>query len=188
MKKLFALILVAATLLLASTPAKALGEPNPKGTIVAGAYFGVLPGIGASVTGDYTILTIWKGHLTGGLQASWNRQPNYDFEVGLDDYFNVTTEFSKTYAHMVNIAPRVMYGLNITDAFEVHAGISMGVGIPIHDRPATFIVGDIIGLRYFFTPNLGASFEIAPVAAVYWHDSFLRFFSTSVNLGINFKF
>lgn len=188
MKKLFALILVAATLMLASTPAKALGEPNPKGTFVAGVYFGVLPGFGGVVTGDFTITNIWKGHLTGGIQATWNRQPQYSFDINMDNSFNLSSEMSKTYVNKVAIAPRVTYGLNITDAFEVHAGLSLGIGIPIHDSPLAFCIGDVLGLRYFFTPNFGLAFEISPISAVYWHESILPFFSTAANVGLNLKF
>ncbi len=188
MKKLITLTLVAAALMLASTPAKALGEPYPKGTFIAGGYFGVLPGIGAAITGDYAVMTIWKGHLTGGLMATWNRQPYYDFDLDLDlDNFSMGVNTKKYFHHKFCIAPRVAYGLNITDAFEVHAGLMLGLGIVPHDHMA-FCVGDFLGLRYFFTDNLAASFELAPLYAVKYHDAWLQPFSTFVNFGVNFKF
>ena len=193
MKKLIALTLVAAALMLAATPAKALGDPYPKGTFIAGAYAGVLPGFGAALTGDYTIMNIWKGHLTGGLMTTWNRYPKSDFDIDVNfndfDDYSIGYTTKKTYFNRFGIAPRVTYGLNITDAFEVHLGLSIGIGIaPGQEHPLAFCVGDVAGLRYFFTDNLAVSFEVSPLIAIGWQGTTWQYFSTAANVGVNFLF
>ena len=188
MKKLLSLLLFAAALTLVSTPAHALGNPDPKGTFVAGGSFGVLTGIGTALTGDYVLSdSLWKGHLTIGGQFTWNRQPQYsaDFDINFDN-LSIDTKLSKTYLHKFCIAPRVAYGLNITKSFEVHLGVAMGVGFIPHDK-ATFVIGDVLGLRYFFTDNLGASLELSPMYAVRWNDAWINLFSTLVNVGVSLK-
>ena len=185
MKKLFATLLVITLAMTASIPAKAIEDPYQKGTVIAGAYFGVWPGIGASITADYTITNLWKGHLTGGIMATWNRQVyrDYDYDLLTGDYIITRTPMQK-----ICIAPRATYGLNITKQFEVHAGVALGVGIPIKDSPVAFVLTDLLGLRYFFTDNFGVSFELAPLFTFKWHDQLLPMFSTAGNVGINFKF
>ena len=136
MKKLFATLLAITLAMTASIPAKAIEDPYQKGTVIAGAYFGVWPGIGASITADYTITNLWKGHLTGGIMATWNRQVyrDYDYDLLTGDYIITRTPMQK-----ICIAPRATYGLNITKQFEVHAGVALGVGIPIKDSPVAFV-------------------------------------------------
>ena len=185
MKKLFTTLLIAIITLSASFTAKAIEDPYPKGTMIAGAYFGVWPGIGAVVTGDYTITNLWKGHLTGGIHATWDRQVfrEYIFDYSTGDYV-----IEKTPMQFFCVAPRVTYGLNITQQFEVHAGVLLGIAIPVNNPPVAFCLTDVLGLRYFFTENFGLSFEVAPLFTIKWHDEYLPRFSTTANFGINFKF
>ena len=173
MKKVLMLALVAFMTLAMSQKAQAIEDPKPKGTMTIGirggvGYFGYV-GFGGNVVGDYTLIdSWWKGHFTVG---------------GFAGYYN--------YHHVSNVAfmPRATYGLNITDDFEVHLGVMTGVYwrqysrdyyTYIHESDYVewgFTHGEVVGCRYFFTPNFGVEAEAGYAYTMPY-----------LNLGVTFKF
>ncbi len=149
MKKFIAVLAVAATCMFAANSAKAIEDQWSKGTMVAGAMVGFYPGIGGAITGDYVLIdTWWKGHFTVGAQINfrhWNVAPGY---YSWND---------------LAVAPRATYGLNITDKFEVHAGVMAGLGVHFWSDGTGnypgFCYGGLAGVRYFFSDNFGLQAE-----------------------------
>lgn len=163
MKKIFMLVMVAFMTLAVSQEAKAIENPNPKGTSVLGIHAGYYPGFGANVTYDYTLIdSWWKGHFTVGAYVGYNMR-TYRYTYYRDRWTN--------FAAM----PRVTYGLNITKDFEVHAGVMLGVAYHrwsydyddgyfydddyYYGSSWHFSHGEIIGARYYFTPKIGVEVE-----------------------------
>ena len=150
MKKVIAILAVAIIGMSAAFSAKAIEDPNPKGTFVAGAQVGVLP-FGVNVFGDYVLVdSWWKGHFTVGGMAGFSTI--------------LTHGYGYTY---FPVAARATYGLNITSQFEVHVGVLTGVqpytfsySDGSKDFGVNFIAGGITGARFFFTEGFGVSAEI----------------------------
>lgn len=156
MKKVFMLVMVALMTLGVSQKAQAIEDPNPIGTLVVGVRCNMEPGYhyfgaGANIVGDYTLIDHWWiGHLTvGGFIGS-----------------NFNTLHMSHFAFM----PRVTYGLNITNDFEVHAALMLGLGVrhlSLKHYPEDydynrvyFAHGELLGCRYYFTPNIGVEAEM----------------------------
>jgi hypothetical protein len=182
MKKVFMLALVAFMTLAVSPKAHAIEDPNPKGTLVAGARFGIIPGFGANVVGDYTLVdSWWKGHFTvGGYFGFNNSRYHYD-DLGYNSYRSNFINFA--------LMPRVTYGLNITKDFEVHVGVMLGANYQIHksvyDNGYTpdarhtrwyFSHGEAVGARYFFTDTFGVEAEFIYTG-----------YQNYINVGVTFK-
>ena len=156
MKKFIAILAVAAACMVAANSAKAIEDQWSKGTMVAGAMFGYYPGIGGSLTGDYVLVdSWWKGHFTVGAQINFRVWRWSDYVTYND----------------LGVAPRATYGLNITDKFEVHAGVMAGLGVHFYkyadgwtdDSPSRHLglcYGGLAGIRFFFTENFGLQAEV----------------------------
>ena len=150
MKKIIAALALATACLFAAQKASAIEDPNPKGTIVAGAQVGILP-LGANVFCDYVLVdSWWKGHFTVGGMAGISSIASHGYGY---TYFD--------------LCPRATYGLNITDKFEVHVGALTGLEFNTFtysdgtkDSSLHLCIGGITGCRYFFTEKLAASAEI----------------------------
>lgn len=156
MKKVFMLVLVALMTLGVSQKAQAIEDPNPVGTLVLGARFNMEPhylyfGAGANVVGDYTLFNHWwMGHFTVGGYIGSN-------------FHSHTSQFT--------FMPRATYGLNITEDFEVHVAVMAGLGVrhlspkyyPTDYRRVYFSHGELAGVRYYFTPNIGVEAELGYV-------------------------
>ena len=158
MKKLFVTLLVVVAAMVAPNSAKAIEDPFQKGTLIFGVQGGYYPGFGGSVYGDCVLVdSWWKGHFTVGAQIG----------------------FMHFYHNYLNVSPRVTYGLNITDKFEVHAGALAGLGTYFYDGGTSLGVcyGEITGLRLFFTENIALSAEVN------WSN-----YGTWLNAGLAFKF
>ena len=184
MKKLIATMLVAAVALIGSYQAKAIEDPFAKGTVIAGAHFAVLPGIGTTVYGDYVLVdSWWKGHFSVGAEFGYTRRTYRSYDVSIGDIFDLDFNVVETKTKWNNFAAltRTCYGLNITDRFEVHAGALLGLGImSTKELPKPeygFAWGGLMGLRFFFTDFLAGSFEMQYTG-----------YSPILNLGVAFKF
>jgi len=161
------LAMVAFMTLAVSQKAQAIEDPNPKGTIVIGVRGGVLPGFGGNVVADYTLINSWwKGHFTVGAYAGYN-------------YSHILYNVSN-----VSVMPRATYGLNITDKFEVHAGVMAGYcfrhwheSVVVDPNEHHFAHGELAGVRYMFTDNIGAEAELI-------YTGYMNYF----NVGLTFKF
>ena len=155
MKKIIAILAVAIIGMSAANTAKALSPQWEKGTMVVGAMFGYYPGIGGTLTGDYVLVdSWWMGHFTVGAEALYRH-----FGRAYAGYTYSYNDFA--------IAPRATYGLNITDAFEVHVGVLAGLGISTWrwsdtdtDKSLGLCYGGLAGIRYFFTDSFGLSAEV----------------------------
>jgi len=162
MKKLFATLLVlAAAMAITPYSAKAIEDPFEKGTLIFGAQAGYYPYFGGTVYGDCVLVdSWWKGHFTAGAQ------------IGLMGY----NGFKHSY---LSVTPRATYGLNITDKFEVHAGVLFGLGAYLAHgaKDLYFCYGGLTGLRLFFTESLALSAEVN-------YTGFNPYF----NVGLAFKF
>lgn len=176
MKKILLLSAVAFLMLATSFKAQAIEDPNPKGTFVLGAQVGFLPGIGASVFGDYVLVdSWWKGHFTVGGELFYSHYGRR--VVGYDDRF--------TYNDFA-FAARATYGLNITSQFEVHAGVVTGVGFSRwgwhyqgdynKESYVGLCIGGLAGVRYFFTESFGVTAEVQYTS-----------YSPYANVGVVFK-
>lgn len=183
MKKVFVLVMVAIMTLGMSFKAQAIENPWNTGTIVANAHVGFFPGIGGSVSGDYVLVNSWwKGHFTVGGYA------NAMFHNVTASAYGVS---STSHRNSFSILPRASYGLNITNDFEVHAGVMTGICFintytttnlttnPF-DKVKTygFEYGTFVGCRYFFTPNFGVSAEAC----------YSSYYVPYLNAGITLKF
>lgn len=195
MKKHIAFLLAAALLLFVATPSYAIEEPNPQGTITLGVqlgplmdidtyglglydfgdYFnydnlkhGFMLGFAPAITADYVLVdSWWKGHFSIGLVlgAGWNSA--------------IFQEKSWRYKESIYyVAPRVLYGINLSPKFEVHAGFATGVnfhldnrgiddqyGYPVildkmHFQRAGFEFDFTMGGRFNFTENLSLTADL----------------------------
>ena len=174
MKKVFATVLVALVAFLSSFEAKAIEGPYQKSTMLAGVHFGILPGFGSTVYGDYVLVdSWWKGHFTVGGEIGLTRQAT--------DYFVIFPSKTDTKWSTVALLARATYGLNLSESFEVHAGALLGVGFKGpqgYKLSAGFAYGGLLGLRWFFTDNLALSFELQHSAG----------YGPLANIGLAFKF
>lgn len=181
MKKLFMAMMMACVLAITFTPkANAIENPYSEGTFLLSAHFGFTPGIGMNVVGDYVLINEWwKGHFTVGGYLGFNTR-SYDY-YGYDQNYS---NFS--------VLPRATYGLNITDDFEVHAGMVSGLTVRswkyrYHDSSSVrydddtdvrFSIGPVVGCKYFVSEGFGLSAEMCYAG---WGTSYL-------NAGVTFKF
>lgn len=174
MKKLIAILAVAVIAMSTAFQAKAIEPQWEKGTIVAAAMFGYYPGIGGALTTDYVLVdSWWMGHFTVGGQVNFRHWAYSDWWSYND----------------LAVVPRATYGLNITDKFEVHAGVMAGLGVRIwkyadsyadvrdHTRDLGFCYGGLAGVRYFFTDSFG-------LAAEFNYSGYGPY----ANVGVTFKF
>lgn len=174
MKKIVAILAVAALAMSAAFSAKAIEDPNPVGTKVVGIQAGFLPGIGGSVYGEYVLVdSWWMGHFSVGAH------------LGTRFYSYATTGYS--YSEFA-LAPRASYGLNITNAFEVHVAVVAGLGFSSsnyrysngdieHHTTLGLCYGTLLGLRYFFSDSFGLSAEAGYLG-----------YAPYTNVGVCFKF
>lgn len=180
MKKVLLLSVVAFLMLATSFKAQAIEDPNPKGTFVLGAQVGFLPGVGASLFGDYVLVdSWWKGHFTVGGELLYRHYGRWNYVLNGDKYRYSYNDFA--------IAGRATYGLNITPKFEVHAGVLTGVGFSrwgwnyegqhSHDSYVGFCWGGLAGVRYFFTEGFGVTAEVQYTG-----------YGPYTNVGVVFKF
>jgi len=193
MKRLIATLLVATAALIGSFQAKAIEDPFPKGSLILGAQFGVLPGIGATAYGDYVLVdSWWRGHFSVGFEFGYSHHKQKTYDVGLNlfgdgNLFDVTEGDPIKYNKWAFMT-RAAYGLNITDRFEVHAGVLAGVGLRPNFASSEsqldykklgpcFAGGGFLGLRFFFTEHIAGSFETQFTTNSPW-----------ANLGICFLF
>ncbi|MBO4417290.1 MAG: hypothetical protein J5801_04140 [Bacteroidales bacterium] len=159
MKKIIAILAVAFIGMVAASNANAIEDQWSKGTLVAGVTGGIDPWystitFGGLAFGDYVLVdSWWKGHFTVGGQVG--------FEGGKG-----WSEFSA--------APRVTYGLNLTDKFEVHAGFATGYYFGYWHG---FYSSEFIGMHYFFSDAMAFTAQVGYAS-----------FSPSVLAGISFKF
>ena len=174
MKKIVAILAVAALAMSAAFSAKAIEDPNPVGTKVVGIQAGFLPGIGGSAYGEYVLVdSWWKGHFAVGVH------------MGARFYSYVSTGYSY---NEFALAPRASYGLNITDKFEAHVAVVAGFGlsnslyrysdgtIDRYTHPG-LCYGTLLGIRYFFSDSFGLSAEAGYLG-----------YAPYTNVGIAFKF
>lgn len=170
MKRLFTLAMVVMMTLATGFKAMAIEDPYPTGTIIASAHFGVVPGFGGNVTGDYVLVdSWWKGHFTVGGYVGFNTQkyvPHYTDKYRL---------------YSVSVMPRATYGLNITNDFEVYAGLMTGVCLQYDnywkETHAYYDLGEIAGCRYQLLTDFYVNFE-----ANY------TFYMSYLNIGVTFLF
>ena len=138
MKKIFAIASLMTLCLTASFKAAAIEAPKPAGTKTIGIMAGIDPfyrntGIGGLAYFDYTLANWGIGHFAVGGQ--------FGFEG-----------FANTKVNAFSVAPRATYGINITDKFEAHVGLSMGYSnLSGYSR---FYHGEFIGMNYNFSPFL----------------------------------
>ena len=187
MKKVLMLVMVAFMTLAVSQKAQAIEDPNPTGTVVLGARAGFFPGFGANIVGDVTIVDHWwKGHFTVGGYLGFTTKTFKEYEYLTTTYRERWTNFA--------IMPRATYGLNITEDFEVHLAVMLGTvyhnwtykwnneGYNHVYEPGSewsFIQGEGVGCRYYFTPNFGVEAEVA-----YFYPSYMSY----LNVGVSFRF
>lgn len=185
MKKVVLLVLVAFMTLAVCPKAQAIEDPNPTGTLVVGARAGIFYGYGANVVADYTLIDHWwKGHFTVGAYTGFNWNPYYT------ELENVRLEFWNW-----ALMPRATYGLNITDDFEVHAGVMTGFCVQhwppkYHFEDPNHILfshGEFVGVRYLFTDNFGVEAEVVYSSNIGRHD-YDRYGMSYFNVGFTFKF
>jgi len=156
--------------------AQAIEDPNPKGTMILGIRAGVVPGFGANVVGDYTLVdSWWKGHFTVGGYVGYNNR-SYHWSGYTSHYSNFA------------IMPRATYGLNLTKEFEVHVGVMTGLTFQldrwVYDSPSVsndsyshyyFTHAELVGARYMFNEKFGAEAEIV-------YSGYMSYFNAGVTI------
>lgn len=161
MKKIIAIVSLMTLCLTASFKAAAIEAPKPVGTKTVGIMAGIDPfyrytGIGGLAYFDYVLANWGIGHFTVGGQFGYEAFPN--------DKLNA-----------FSVAPRATYGINFTDKFEAHAGVSMGYynlsGF------SGFYHGEFIGINYNFTPSFSLAAQLGYTA-----------FSPALSVGVAFQF
>ena len=163
MKKIIAILAVAIIGMQFATNASAIEPQWSKGTMVGGVMGGIDPWyasvgyiyFGGIAFADYVLVdSWWMGHFTVGGQ--------FGFEAG------------KSWSVM-SAAPRVTYGLNLTDKFEVHAGFASGWGFGKYW--SGFYSSEFVGMHYFFSDSMAFSAQVGYAS-----------YSPAVTAGISFKF
>lgn len=139
-KTLTSVLLASLLAMFVNFNANALGSPLGKGTISATAALGFQPGMGASLSSEYVLVdSWWEGH----------------FAVGL----GIQTVAISSEGLNYSILPKATYGIFLTDAIEVHAGIQLGFGHN-KNRGNGFAYGGLLGGRYFFNDTMAAGLEL----------------------------
>lgn len=157
MKK-FGKLLAIAALAMVSLNASAELQPQwEKGTMIGNANIGFGGcDFGTTVSLDYVLVDEWwMGHFTVGGIIGLSTQ-----KIASNDKYRY-----------IAASPRCTYGLNITDQFEVHATVSLGLGFVsekwddidgVHHKDSKIreFYEDMIGCRYFFADGLAAMAEM----------------------------
>ena len=158
MKRIGKFVMIAA-MAMASYSASAELEPQwSKGTMMVNAAVGVQP-FGGTVSLDYVLVDEWwKGHFTVGGQ------------VGFE---------ANKYWKTLSAAPRVTYGLNITEKFEVHVGFAAGY---YHDFGSYysyrgFYSNEFVGMHFSFSDSMAFTAQVGYAA-----------YSPTVTAGVSFRF
>lgn len=161
MKKILASMLACVAAFSLSFTASAIGEPTPTGTKIANIHLASFPGVGINGTFDYVLANWGPGH----------------FAVG----GSLTTCLASEHLLAFGIAPRAIYGFNIIDNLEIHAGIMTGVAIYASTRSTysltSFCIGSILGAHYYFSDSFGVSSEINYTGKL-----------PVLNIGVSFRF
>jgi opacity protein-like surface antigen len=169
MKKLLSIAAAGLLLCCSSFQAGAIEDPDPVGTITASAHLGFLPGMGANASIDYVLVNKWwKGHFTVGAYTG---------------FYTGNTAFDSIPESSFSIMPRVTYGLNINDSFEVHVGAMSGFRYfkdSDGDHKPGFSMAYLAGCRYFITDNLGLSAETGSLGIITP--------TTYLNIGVAYRF
>ncbi|MBP5474543.1 MAG: hypothetical protein J6X92_07300, partial [Bacteroidales bacterium] len=140
---------------------------------------GFVPGVGLNVSGDYVLENgWWKGHFTVGGYAGFKVRDCTDI-IKQGEYIESFDYINTNFAFM----PRATYGLNITDDFEVHAGVMTGFAVKsyntnLKNTEVVFCGGPFVGCKFFFTEGVGLTAEMA-----YCND-----LAPLLNAGLTFKF
>ena len=167
MKKIIAILAVVVIGMSAVSNANAIEPQWSKGTTIVSILGGVDPlytdlglafgGIGAV---DYVLVdSWWKGHFTVGGQIG--------FEAN---------KWWKTFS----ASPRVTYGLNLSEKFEVHVGYAAGY---IHDFAASYITLGGFYSYEFVGMHLGLSDNMSFTAQAGYAA-----YSPTLTAGISFRF
>lgn len=163
MKRLGKLLMVAALAIVSYSANAELAPQWSKGTVLVNANVGVLD-TGGDVSVDVVLVdSWWKGHFTVGGEMDFSTLSKDKVAFGL--------------------TPRATYGLNITDKFEVHATVGLGIGAWSYDDGTTknddsFIMyNEMVGCRFFVLDKLALFSEIG----YSYNFSFYRF-------GLSLKF
>ena len=164
MKKIIAILAVAIIGMSMAVKANAIEDQWSKGTMVVSVLGGIDPfyghlafgGIGAF---DYVLVdSWWKGHFTVGGQ------------VGFE---------ANKYWKTLSAAPRVTYGLNITEKFEVHVGFAAGY---YHDFGSYysyrgFYSNEFVGMHFSFSDSMAFTAQVGYAA-----------YSPTVTAGVSVRF
>ena len=188
MKKTIILALVTFLTFATSFKAQAIEKPYPTGTLIGSAHFGVLPGIGTNIAGDFVVLdNLWLGHLTAGAYLGYT----YRFR---NRYYNIPS------SKYLDLLARVTYGVNIIDILEVHVGMMLGpdwrfskinyVDETHYDKytDVHFALGPVTGARLKLIDNLYLSAEanfVFPVSVKYYT---VPISMNTINVGISYVF
>ena len=164
MKKISAILAVAIIGMSMAVKANAIEDQWSKGTMVVSVLGGIDPWYGSLAFGgigafDYVLVdSWWKGHFTVGGQ------------VGFE---------ANKYWKTLSAAPRVTYGLNITEKFEVHVGFAAGY---YHDFGTYysyrgFYSNEFVGMHFSFSDSMAFTAQVGYAA-----------YSPTVTAGVSFRF
>lgn len=175
-----------------ASPAFAIEDPNPKGSLSVGLIAGprtsgclelyiddfelgskggFMLGIEPMLTADYVLVdSWWKGHFTVGAMLG-------GYKLG------TMGGGEKRYHSAFVIAPRVMYGLNLSKKFEVHAGFIASLAF----RSCSVHLEDDEGLDFMPGPVTGVSFKLTDKLAL-TADLNLCAYTPLASVGVSFQF
>ena len=164
MKKIIAILAVAIIGMSMAVKANAIEDQWSKGTMVVSVLGGIDPWYGSLAFGgigafDYVLVdSWWKGHFTIGGQ------------VGFE---------ANKYWKTLSAAPRVTYGLNLSEKFEVHVGFAAGY---YHDFGSYysyrgFYSNEFVGMHFSFSDSMAFTAQVGYAA-----------YSPTVTAGISFRF
>lgn len=183
--------------LLYASPAFAIEDPDPKGTLVTGLILGprtsaclelyvdideyldidigsnggFMLGVEPMLTADYVLVdSWWKGHFTVGAMLG-------GYKIG------TMGKGEKRHHSAIVLAPRAMYGLNLSRIVEVHAGFITGLAIKfcsVHaegDDGASFVFGTVTGARFNLSDHFGITADLN-----------LSAYTPLASVGVSYKF
>lgn len=170
MKKIIAILAVVVIGMSAVSNANAIEPQWKKGTMVGGVMGGIDPWIlieydvlyaGGLAFADYVLVdSWWKGHFTVGGQLGF---------------------IGGKYWHSFSAAPRVTYGLNLTDQFEVHLGVNAGMAFG--KGWTHFVNNEFVGMHFFFNDNMAFTAQAGYALGLADYS-----YTPSVLAGISFRF
>ena len=176
MKKCAIVIVAMLMSLLYASPAFAIEDPDPKGTLRLGLQTGIrtgaciefyldidenldfnignegdfMLGLATMLTADYVLVdSWWKGHFTVGTMLG-------GYRIG------TIGSGEKRHHSAFVVAPRAMYGLNLSRRWEVHTGFAVGIAFQGCSVKCDFHTGP----DFVFCPVTGARFNITDGFAV----------------------